>query len=79
MLNDAFKLTIDKIHQPPDYLLTQMTRDQPFKVPGYGDYSNMWHKLCNLQIVSSYPSPMEDVVASSMTSMSCLNLSNDTK
>ena len=47
MLNDAFKLTIDKVCKPtsrdqPGY------PEQPFRVKGHPDNANMWQLLCSL-------------------------------
>ena len=47
MLDDAFKLTIDKI-----FVLNQNNsekmKENPYKVDGYTDDENMWELLCNI-------------------------------
>jgi hypothetical protein len=47
MLDDAFKLTIDKI-----FFLnktnTDKMKEKPYKVDGYSDQENMWELLCNI-------------------------------
>ena len=75
MINDAFKLTIDKIHfyQKPESSYGRargqggpsvnimknqsdlLTYPQPYPVPGYGDNSNMWQKLCTLSNSNIHP------------------------
>ena len=48
MLNDAFKLTVDKICKASSSKEVPSTADQPYKVRGYSDNSNMWQHLCSL-------------------------------
>ena len=48
MLNDAFKLTVDKICKGPSSSENPSSSDQPYKVRGYSDNSNMWQHLCSL-------------------------------
>jgi hypothetical protein len=63
MLNDLFKLTIDKIYNPMGDADSQQEIDtsissdnhhqQPYPVPGYKNSQNMWQKLCSLHHSSS--------------------------
>ena len=46
MLNDALKLTVDRIHKTPSVDIPQP--EQPYKVRGYPDNVNMWQILCQL-------------------------------
>ena len=46
MLNDAFKLTVDRVCKPVQ--LENASFEQPYKVRGYPDNSNMWQLLCQL-------------------------------
>ena len=47
MIDDAFKLTIDKIFFLNKTNLEKM-KEQPYKVDGYSDEENMWEFLCNI-------------------------------
>lgn len=50
MLNDAFKLTIDKIFRN-DHVELKHYNDvdlQPYPVAGYPDNQNMWQLICCL-------------------------------
>ena len=47
MIDDAFKLTIDKIFILDDENIKEM-KNNPFKVDGYSDDENMWEFLCNI-------------------------------
>lgn len=50
MIDDMFKLTIDKVFVtlPPLKNKNQFERPSPYKVPGYSSVFNMWEKLANL-------------------------------
>ena len=47
MIDDAFKLTIDKIFFLSKSNLEKM-KEKPYKVDGYTDDENMWELLCNI-------------------------------
>ena len=47
MIDDAFKLTIDKIFYLNKTNIEKM-KEQPYKVDGYNDEENMWEFLCNI-------------------------------
>ena len=47
MIDDAFKLTIDKIFKLGEDTINEMKKN-PFKVQGYDDNENMWELLCNI-------------------------------
>ena len=47
MLDDAFKLTIDKIFFLNKSNIEKM-KEKPYKVDGYLDNENMWELLCNI-------------------------------
>ena len=47
MIDDAFKLTIDKIFILNKSNIDKM-KEKPYKVVGYNDEENMWELLCNI-------------------------------
>ena len=47
MIDDAFKLTIDKIFFLNNSNIEKM-KEKPYKVDGYLDNENMWELLCNI-------------------------------
>ena len=47
MIDDAFKLTIDKVFFLSKSNLEKM-KEKPYKVDGYTDDENMWELLCNI-------------------------------
>ena len=49
MIDDAFKLTIDKIFLIDEENTEEMKKN-PFIVEGYNDEENMWELLCNIAI-----------------------------
>ena len=48
MLNDAFKLTIDVIHKNKDITNYGIPQPQEYPVPGYGNNTNMFVKICSI-------------------------------
>ena len=48
MIDDMFKLTIDKVFVTLPPLKNKIERPSPYKVPGYSSVFNMWEKLANL-------------------------------
>ena len=47
MIDDAFKLTIDKVFLINKKNLDKM-KENPYKVTGYDDEENMWELVCNI-------------------------------
>ena len=46
MIDDMFKLTVDKVF--PRKKLNPNIREKTYPINGYNDYENMWEYLCQL-------------------------------